>query len=109
MVFDELDRYKQQVADLYSNRRATYDRGDWHPRIAQRLVEHAAQAMNFHPEECAVIEDSEVGLIAATKAGMQTYFFNPQNLECKINDVISFDRMIDLPLFFDASLGNIVA
>jgi HAD superfamily hydrolase (TIGR01509 family) len=64
------------------------------------LFLYAAQAMNFHPEECAVIEDSEVGLIAATKAGMQTYFFNPQNLECKINDVISFDRMIDLPSFF---------
>lgn len=65
-----------------------------------QLFLYAAQAMNFHPEECAVIEDSEVGLIAATKAGMQTYFFNPQNLECKINNIISFDRMIDLPSFF---------
>jgi ubiquinone/menaquinone biosynthesis C-methylase UbiE len=37
----ELDDYKQQVADLYSCRSANYDNGDWHPRIAHRLVEYA--------------------------------------------------------------------
>lgn len=37
----KLDEYKQQIADLYSGRSAGYDNGDWHPRIAHRLVEHA--------------------------------------------------------------------
>ena len=37
----ELDEYKQQVADLYSHRSSNYDDGDWHPRIAHRLVEYA--------------------------------------------------------------------
>lgn len=37
----ELNKYKQQVADLYSSRSGNYDNGDWHPRIAHRLVEHA--------------------------------------------------------------------
>ncbi|NES83038.1 MAG: methyltransferase domain-containing protein [Moorea sp. SIO2B7] len=37
----ELDEYKQQVADLYSNRSSNYDDGDWHPRIAHSLVEYA--------------------------------------------------------------------
>jgi ubiquinone/menaquinone biosynthesis C-methylase UbiE len=36
----KLDEYKQQIADLYSNRSANYDSGDWHPRIASRLIEH---------------------------------------------------------------------
>ncbi|MBE9032380.1 methyltransferase domain-containing protein [filamentous cyanobacterium LEGE 11480] len=37
----DLDEYKQQVADLYSSRSSHYDNGDWHPRIAHRLVEYA--------------------------------------------------------------------
>lgn len=37
----ELSEYKQQIADLYSRRSSTYDNGDWHPRIAHRLVEYA--------------------------------------------------------------------
>jgi ubiquinone/menaquinone biosynthesis C-methylase UbiE len=37
----ELNDYKQQIADLYNRRSDRYDEGDWHPRIAHRLVEHA--------------------------------------------------------------------
>lgn len=36
-----LNEYKQQIAALYSGRSHTYDDGDWHPRIAHRLVEDA--------------------------------------------------------------------
>lgn len=36
-----MNEYKQQVANLYSSRSSSYDNGDWHPRIAQRLVEYA--------------------------------------------------------------------
>jgi ubiquinone/menaquinone biosynthesis C-methylase UbiE len=36
-----LDGYKQQIADLYSDRSASYDNGAWHPRIAHRLVKYA--------------------------------------------------------------------
>ncbi len=37
----ELNQYKQEIADLYSRRSQTYDQGDWHPRIAQRLIDYA--------------------------------------------------------------------
>ncbi|MCU0570709.1 MAG: methyltransferase domain-containing protein [Oculatellaceae cyanobacterium Prado106] len=37
----QLDDSKQQVADFYSQRSARYDDGNWHPRIARRLVEEA--------------------------------------------------------------------
>lgn len=36
-----LDTYKQQIADLYSRRGETYGIDDWHPHLAQRLVEYA--------------------------------------------------------------------
>ncbi|WP_199303002.1 methyltransferase domain-containing protein [Oscillatoria sp. FACHB-1406] len=35
-----LNSYKQQIADLYSRRSPSYDEGDWHPRIARRLLEY---------------------------------------------------------------------
>jgi ubiquinone/menaquinone biosynthesis C-methylase UbiE len=37
----ELAEYKQQIADVYSGRSAGYDNGEWHPRIAHRLLELA--------------------------------------------------------------------
>lgn len=37
----ELNKYKQQIANLYSDRSPNYDRGEWHSQIAHRLVEYA--------------------------------------------------------------------
>ncbi|BCL34315.1 class I SAM-dependent methyltransferase [Nostoc sp. MS1] len=37
----DLTQYKQEIAELYSRRSKTYDEGDWHPKIAHRLVELA--------------------------------------------------------------------
>lgn len=38
--FVELDEFKQQVADVYSHRSTNYDdEGDFHPRLAHRLIE----------------------------------------------------------------------
>lgn len=44
----KLNEYKQQIADLYSRRSHTYDDGDWHPRIAHRLVELAHISRGQH-------------------------------------------------------------
>jgi len=41
------------------------------------LFLHAAQAMGFPPDQCIVIEDSEVGLAAGLAAGMRTLHYNP--------------------------------
>jgi ubiquinone/menaquinone biosynthesis C-methylase UbiE len=37
----ELDEFKQQIADLYSQRSNTYDKGDFHPKLAHHLIEYA--------------------------------------------------------------------
>ncbi|MEH2459079.1 class I SAM-dependent methyltransferase [Nostoc sp.] len=44
----DLNEYKQQIADLYNRRSQTYDEGDWHPRIAHRLVKHAQISQGQH-------------------------------------------------------------
>lgn len=36
----KLDKYKQEIADLYTRRSQTYDNSDWHLQIARRLVEY---------------------------------------------------------------------
>lgn len=36
----KLDKYKQEIADLYNRRSHKYDNSDWHLQIAQRLVEY---------------------------------------------------------------------
>ena len=44
----KLDDYKQQIANLYSDRSSRYDNGDWHPQIAHRLVEYAQVSSGQH-------------------------------------------------------------
>ncbi|NJK66113.1 MAG: methyltransferase domain-containing protein [Microcoleus sp. CSU_2_2] len=36
----KLDKYKQEIADLYTRRSQNYDNSDWHLQIARRLVEY---------------------------------------------------------------------
>lgn len=36
----DLEIYKQEIADLYTNRSQTYDNSNWHLQIAHRLVEY---------------------------------------------------------------------
>ena len=37
----ELDEFKQQVAELYNQRSDSYDKGDFHPLLANRLIEYS--------------------------------------------------------------------
>ena len=38
----KLDKYKQEIADLYTRRSQNYDNSDWHLQIAQSLVVQGA-------------------------------------------------------------------
>ena len=44
------------------------------------LFLHAAQQMGFKPDECAVVEDSEVGITAAKLAGMKAILYDPHKI-----------------------------
>lgn len=50
-----------------------YDIGSWKPE--PKIYLHAAKTMGFKPEECAVIEDSLVGVQAAITGGFNVFGF----------------------------------
>ncbi|WP_310485044.1 methyltransferase domain-containing protein [Chamaesiphon sp. VAR_48_metabat_403] len=60
----KLAEYKQQIADLYSGRSAGYDNGEWHPRIAHRLVELA----NIQPGQKVLDLAAGTGMVAIEAA-----------------------------------------
>lgn len=68
----------------------------WKPEPG--LFLHAAEQMGFLPEQCAVIEDSLVGIEAAERAGMKPFLYDPQ---CDFNkgasSCIVFHDMLELP------------
>lgn len=51
----------------------------WKPDPKLFLV--AAKEMGFEPDECLVIEDSEVGVQAALAAGMKVIHYNPEKFQ----------------------------
>lgn len=57
---------------------SAYEIGVWKPDPRLFLV--AAESMGFKPEECLVIEDSEVGVEAALAAHMKVIHYNPEKI-----------------------------
>jgi HAD superfamily hydrolase (TIGR01509 family) len=49
------------------------------------LFRHAADAMGFRPDDCIVIEDSEVGIKGADAAGMSSVLYNPERLPIPVS------------------------
>jgi HAD superfamily hydrolase (TIGR01509 family) len=56
---------------------SSYEVGSWKPDPGIFL--YAAKEMGFKPNECAVVEDSLIGISAAISAGMQPILYNPSN------------------------------
>lgn len=54
---------------------SSYIIGSWKPDPGIFL--HAAKEMGFEPYECAVVEDSPVGITAARSAGMHSVLYDP--------------------------------
>lgn len=70
----------------------------WKPDPKLFLV--AAETMGFKPEECLVIEDSEVGVQAAKAAGMNVLHYNPEGIKISIK-VRSISNFRVLPQLLD--------
>lgn len=77
---------------------SSYTVESWKPEPG--LFLYAAEAMGYTPEECAVVEDSEVGIVAAKRAGMKAYWYKAEGLKKKIEGVVSFKHMSKLPGYF---------
>ena len=70
------------------------------------LFLHAAQAMGFAPEACAVVEDSEVGIRAALNAGMRALWFTGPDDPRLFPDVPRFADMRELPGLLGSGMAN---
>lgn len=59
-----------------SNIFSAYEVGTWKPDPT--LFQTAAKVMNFSSAECLVVEDSDIGVVAAKAAGMRYIQFQPE-------------------------------
>lgn len=71
------------------------------PKPAPDLFLHAARAMGFDPEACAVVEDTPTGVRAGIAAGMRVFAYcgggYTDRAEVTQLGATAFDRMRDLP------------
>jgi len=85
---------------------SSYEIGSWKPDPG--LFQYAAKAMGFAPSQCAVVEDSEVGIEAAIAAGMRPYYYAETGAACSAQPTgsVVFDDMAQLPQLL-AQFANI--
>jgi HAD superfamily hydrolase (TIGR01509 family) len=76
---------------------SSYDVGSWKPDPG--LFQYAAKAMGFAPDQCVVVEDSDVGIEAAAAASMRAfrYVLNGENVPLGEESIELFDDMLLLP------------
>jgi HAD superfamily hydrolase (TIGR01509 family) len=76
---------------------SSYEVGCWKPQPG--LFQFAARAMGFIPAQCAVIEDSDIGIAAATAAEMKAYRYqgNGNASSYRTEQEIQFQDMLQLP------------
>lgn len=77
-------------SDIFS----AYQVQAWKPDPA--LFLHAAAACRAEPEQCLVVEDSEVGLRAAQAAGIPAVFYDPHGSDISMTGVTRITALTDL-------------
>jgi HAD superfamily hydrolase (TIGR01509 family) len=78
-----------------------------HPKPAPDLFLHAAMGMRAEPKDCLVVEDSDLGILAAHAAGMQAWQFTGGShyaASHRRQSSVRPDRLFDdMTKFFDAA------
>jgi HAD superfamily hydrolase (TIGR01509 family) len=102
-------RQALQVSGLASyfgdNFFSAYEVGSWKPEPG--LFQYAANAMGFTPSQCVVVEDSEVGIQAATAAGMKAFrYVRNSEITPTIGSEVPFSDMLQLPQLFACFVEN---
>jgi HAD superfamily hydrolase (TIGR01509 family) len=87
--------------DLFEGRIfSAYSVRAWKPE--PQLFLHAGDALGVKPDECAVIEDSELGIQAGVAAGMQVFAFLPGGGETAHAGVHTLRHLHELHAFLAA-------
>lgn len=85
---------------------SSYEVGSWKPEPG--LFQYAANAMGFTPSQCVVVEDSEVGIQAATAAGMKAFrYVRNSEITPTIGGEVLFSDMLQLPQLLACFVGDI--
>jgi len=83
---------------------SSYDIQSWKPEPG--LFLYAANKMGFRPENCIVIEDSEVGIEAACSARMTALHYLPNESDVGRLSASSFSDMRKLPDLIQVCIKN---
>ena len=73
---------------------SSYEVGSWKPDPGIFL--YAAKEMGFEPHECAVVEDSSVGISAAKAAGMRPILYDPNAIHDSVSCFYTIRHMREL-------------
>jgi len=73
---------------------SAYEVGAWKPDPGVFL--HAAKKMGYHPGNCAVVEDTLVGISAAKAAGMFPILYDPEDTHGSLEGVNRIQHMYEL-------------
>jgi HAD superfamily hydrolase (TIGR01509 family) len=73
---------------------SSYQIDSWKP--APELFLHAAKEMGFKPSECAVVEDSIIGITAAKAASMKAVLYDPNQVHNSVEGVQIINHMREL-------------
>jgi HAD superfamily hydrolase (TIGR01509 family) len=76
---------------------SSYVVNSWKPDPA--LLLYAASQMGFSPSDCAVVDDSLLGIQAAASAGMHSFLFDPDGTNASVDSPLTtiFQKMSVLP------------
>ena len=78
---------------------SSYEVGSWKPDPG--LFRFAMSSVGFFPDQCAVVEDSMVGIQAANAAGARAFYFTSESGARQNEDCIAFKTMEELPRLLD--------
>jgi HAD superfamily hydrolase (TIGR01509 family) len=84
---------------------SAYEVGSWKPDPG--LFLHAAEAMGFMPQHCAVVEDSDVGVQAALAAGMHAFHYEQNGYASTVGGAVVFHEMSQLPELLAGLAGKL--
>ncbi|NRF63699.1 HAD family hydrolase [Vibrio coralliilyticus] len=87
-------KVKELANHFEHNIYSSYEVGSWKPE--PDLFLHAAKEMGFRPEDCYVVEDSLLGLEAATNAKMKAVYYAPQVQEKNQYGAFQIQNMLEL-------------
>ena len=78
---------------------SSYEVGSWKPEPG--LFQHTANRMGFAPEQCVVVDDSNLGIEAALTAKMFALQYRPHEDSPMFPGAITFSDMLEIPKIMD--------